>query len=72
MIKSMTGYGKEDVEFNGRIIHIEVRTLNSKQTDISIKTPGRYREKDPEMRSLLTDRLEQATVGRHCVQQGVR
>lgn len=62
MIKSMTGYGKEDVEFNGRIIHIEVRTLNSKQTDISIKTPGWYREKDPEMRSLLTDRLERGKI----------
>ena len=62
MIKSMTGYGKEDVEFNGRIIHIEVRTLNSKQTDISIKTTGRYREKDLEMRSLLTDRLERGKI----------
>ena len=62
MIKSMTGYGKEDVEFNSRIIHVEVRTLNSKQTDISIKTPGRYREKDMELRSLLADRLERGKI----------
>ncbi|MDD5507999.1 MAG: DUF1732 domain-containing protein [Bacteroidales bacterium] len=62
MIKSMTGYGKEDVEFNSRIIHIEVRTLNSKQTDISIKTPGRYREKDMELRSMLADRLERGKI----------
>lgn len=62
MIKSMTGYGKEDVEFNTRIIHVEVRTLNSKQTDISIRTPGRYREKDLEIRSLLADRLERGKI----------
>lgn len=62
MIKSMTGYGKDDVEFNSRIIHTEVRTLNSKQTDISIRTPGRYREKDMEIRSLLANRLERGKI----------
>lgn len=62
MIKSMTGYGKEDVEFNARIVHVEIRTLNSKQTDISIRSPGRYREKELEIRSLLTDRLERGKI----------
>ena len=62
MIKSMTGYGKEDVEFNARIVHVEIRTLNSKQTDISIRSPGRYREKELEIRSLLTDRLARGKI----------
>ncbi|HOW25294.1 MAG TPA: DUF1732 domain-containing protein [Bacteroidales bacterium] len=62
MIKSMTGYGKEDMEFNARIVHVEIRTLNSKQTDISIRSPGRYREKELEIRSLLTDRLARGKI----------
>ncbi|MDD5696348.1 MAG: DUF1732 domain-containing protein, partial [Bacteroidales bacterium] len=62
MIKSMTGYGKEDVETGGGIVHVEVRTLNSKQSDISLKTPGRFREKDLEIRSLLADRLERGKI----------
>ncbi len=62
MIKSMTGFGKEDLEISGKIIHIEVRTLNSKQTDISLKTPAQYREKDLEIRAILADRLERGKI----------
>ncbi len=62
MIKSMTGFGKEDMEMNGSIIHVEIRTLNSKQTDISLKTPGRFREKDLEVRGILTERLERGKI----------
>ena len=50
------------MEFNARIVHVEIRTLNSKQTDISIRSPGRYREKELEIRSLLTDRLERGKI----------
>jgi len=50
------------MEFNARIVHVEIRTLNSKQTDISIRSPGRYREKELEIRSLLTDRLARGKI----------
>lgn len=62
MIKSMTGYGKVDVEINGTTLHVEVRTLNSKQTDISLKTPGRFREKDLEIRGILAERLVRGKI----------
>jgi uncharacterized protein (TIGR00255 family) len=58
----MTGYGREDLDYSGRIIHIEIRTLNSKQADINLKTSPHYREKDLELRSLLSERLERGKI----------
>jgi uncharacterized protein (TIGR00255 family) len=62
MIKSMTGYGKTLLEQASKIITIEIRTLNSKQADIILKTPHLLREKETMIRSLLLDRLERGKV----------
>ena len=35
MIQSMTGYGKCVTEFNGKKIHAEIKSLNSKALDLS-------------------------------------
>ena len=37
MIQSMTGFGKADVVFNGKKIHVEVRSLNSKSLDLNTR-----------------------------------
>ncbi len=62
MIQSMTGYGKCVVEYNGKKIHAEVKSLNSKAMDLSTRVSPLYREKEMEIRQLLQQRLERGKV----------
>jgi uncharacterized protein (TIGR00255 family) len=62
MIKSMTGYGKTVADITGRKLTIEIKTLNSKQLDLNLKIPGYFREKEWEVRSILTQRLERGKI----------
>jgi len=62
MIKSMTGYGKTVVDITGRRLTVEIKTLNSKQLDLNLKIPGYFREKEWEVRTLLTQRLERGKI----------
>ena len=57
MIISMTGYGKAAAELPGRTYIIEIKSLNSKGLDLSVKIPGVFREKEMEVRNLLSQRL---------------
>lgn len=57
MIKSMTGFGKKDAEFPGKKVTVEIRSLNSKQLDLNLKVSGVYREKEFELRSLVTKEI---------------
>ncbi|MCD6353979.1 MAG: YicC family protein [Prolixibacteraceae bacterium] len=62
MIKSMTGYGKAEFEVNNKKITIEIKSLNSKQIDISTRTPAIYREKDIIIRKELAEKLIRGKV----------
>lgn len=62
MIQSMTGYGKADVHYNGKKIHVEVKSLNSKSMDLSTRIAPLYREKEMELRQLLSRSLERGKV----------
>jgi len=62
MIISMTGYGKAFAELPGKKLLIEIKSLNSKGLDLSIKLPGSFREKEMEVRTLLSQRLERGKV----------
>jgi uncharacterized protein (TIGR00255 family) len=57
MIKSMTGFGKAELEINNKKITIEIKSLNSKQNDVSTRLPQLYREKDLEIRRMVSDKL---------------
>ena len=46
MILSMTGFGKAVVTYKGKKITAEIKSLNSKQLDLSVKLPFVYREKE--------------------------
>lgn len=54
MIRSMTGFGKSEVTTKNRKITVEIRTLNSKQLDLSLRLPSLYRQAEVEIRNLLT------------------
>lgn len=62
MIQSMTGYGKSVVEFNGKKIHAEVKSLNSKALDLSTRIAPLYREKEMEIRQMIQQELERGKV----------
>lgn len=58
----MTGYGKTECELPSKKITIEIKSLNSKQLDINTRLPGIYREKDIEVRKIISDKLERGKV----------
>lgn len=62
MIQSMTGYGKSDAVFNGKKIHVEVKSLNSKALDLNARIAPLYREKEMEVRQLLAKAIERGKV----------
>jgi uncharacterized protein (TIGR00255 family) len=62
MIISMTGYGRAIVELPGKSLTIEIKSLNSKQLDVSLKLPGAFREKEPEVRNLIAQKLERGKI----------
>ncbi len=58
----MTGYGKAVAELPNKRITIEIRSLNSKQFDLSARIPSVYREKELILRNMLSRRLERGKV----------
>jgi len=62
MIKSMTGFGKSEFEVNNKKITLELKTLNSKQVDISARIPSVYREKEIEIRRELAEKLVRGKI----------
>ena len=62
MIYSMTGYGKAVAMFQNRKICAEVRSLNGKAMDLSVRVAPQFREKEMEIRTLIATRLERGKV----------
>jgi len=59
----MTGFGKAETTFKGKKITTEIRSLNSKQLDISqFKIPYIYKEKEHELRTLVSNNLQRGKV----------
>ena len=58
----MTGFGKVTAELSSKKVTVEVKSLNSKQLDLSTRIPSIYREKEMEVRSLLLQKLERGKV----------
>jgi len=61
-MKSMTGFGKAESVNDQRKIIIEIRTLNSKQADLNIKTPNAYKDREPEIRNELMTQLQRGKI----------
>ena len=62
MIKSMTGFGKAIAETPQKKITIEIKSLNSRQLDLNTKLPWLYREKEPEIRNLVSQKLDRGKI----------
>ena len=57
MIRSMTGYGKKETQWEDKRISIEIRALNSKNADVNLRTPSYLRELDTEIRKRLATKM---------------
>ena len=62
MIASMTGYGKAVLELPEKKVTIEIRSLNSKTLDLNTRIPSFYREKELEIRNLISEKVQRGKV----------
>ena len=58
----MTGFGKGEAVCGDKRFRVELRSLNSKQLDLSIKLPSRYRAAEAEVRQIVTRELQRGKV----------
>ncbi len=58
----MTGYGKAVAETPRKKISIEIKSLNSKQLDLNTRVPWLYKEKEPEIRNLISKKLDRGKI----------
>ena len=62
MILSMTGYGKAETTFRTHKLICEIRSLNSKTMDLSVRLAASLRAKEPDLRTIVSQRLERGKV----------
>ncbi|HRD39865.1 MAG TPA: YicC family protein [Bacteroidia bacterium] len=62
MIKSMTGFGKATKEFADKTVNVEIRSLNSKGMDLSLRLSSIYREFELELRNDIGKKLERGKI----------
>lgn len=62
MIQSMTGYGKAVVTYKDKKINVEIKSLNSKVVDIATRIAPIYREKELEIRQIVTKALDRGKI----------
>ncbi|MDA7762482.1 YicC family protein [Crocinitomicaceae bacterium] len=62
MLQSMTGFGKSNALFESRKVSIEIRTLNSKGLDLNMKLPSIYKEAEPFLRKLISNKLTRGKI----------
>jgi len=62
MLLSMTGYGRASGAIGDKALAVEVRALNSKITDIKLRLPGDFKEREIELRKLIADHAERGKL----------
>ena len=62
MIQSMTGFGKATLQLQNKKITIEIKSLNSKGLDLSVRMPSAYREMELSLRNEISQKLERGKI----------
>ena len=62
MVKSMTGFGKGEAALRNKKLTVEIRSLNSKQLDLSLRLPAVYRQSEYEIRNLIARTIQRGKV----------
>ena len=71
MILSMTGYGKAESQFRGKKLVCELRSLNSKTMDLSMRLLPALRSRELDLRAIVAQRLERGKVDLLITNDGV-
>lgn len=58
----MTGYGKAEESMNGVTVKVELRSLNNRYLDLNLRVSAFLREKEQEIRSVITDQLQRGKI----------
>jgi uncharacterized protein (TIGR00255 family) len=58
----MTGYGKAELNLENTNFTIEIKSLNAKQIDVNVKLSSVYRDKEIELRKLLSEKLKRGKI----------
>ncbi len=58
----MTGFGKAIAGTSQKKISLEIKSLNSKQLDLNLKLPWLYKDKEPEIRNIISKRLDRGKI----------
>jgi len=70
MIKSMTGYGRAESTLNGSRLSIEIRSVNHRFTDFSIRLPRAFSSLEQEVKKLLQKRIARGSVSLNVTYNG--
>ncbi len=62
MISSMTGFGRGSAQTSTKRVKVEIKSLNSKQLDLSLRVPAYFREMEVTMRNPIAAKLERGKV----------
>lgn len=62
MVQSMTGYGKSEIIYENNKLTIEIRSVNGKNSDINIKTSLIPREKEFELKQIISRELQRGSI----------
>ena len=62
MVLSMTGFGKSNGVFESKKVSVEIRSLNSKGLDLSLKIASPYRDLETDIRKILSENLDRGKV----------
>lgn len=61
-LSSMTGFGKSTVQLPAQTLSFEIKTLNSKQSDINLRLPSLLRPYEAEIRKRLSQKLSRGKI----------
>ena len=62
MISSMTGFGKSNGVFHSKKVSVEIRSLNSKGLDLSVKLNSSYKELETAIRGFVSTTLDRGKI----------
>ena len=62
MIKSMTGFGKAEIQFENKNYILELRSLNSKGLELSCRLPAQFREIELHLKKIIGESLKRGKV----------
>ena len=62
MLRSMTGFGRAQGNYQTKKVSIEIRSLNSKSMDLNLRLPSDYKEMDAVFRKAIANKLGRGKV----------